>query len=170
MRLEIFIMEMDRTDFIGAMRLVANSVSVVTTNGESGRHGATVSAFCSVSADPPTALVCLNARSRISELVTKNGQFNINILAKDTQHFAERFAGMHDNSLTDRFEGIYAGKNEIPELPGATVLSCKIEQCISSGSHNIIIGKVQSVTNGTKQPLTYLDGAYHQVLPLGRDN
>ena len=164
------IVEMDRTDFIGAMRLVANSVSVVTTNGAAGRHGATVSAFCSVSADPPTALVCLNAQSRISDLVVRNGQFNINILAKDTQHFAERFAGMHDKSLNDRFEGIDAGTNEIPELPGATVLSCEIDQCISSGSHNIIIGKVRSVASGTKQPLTYLDGAYHQVLPLGCEN
>lgn len=163
-------MEMDRTDFIGAMRNVANSVSVVTTDGIAGRHGATVSAFCSVSADPPTALVCLNSKSRIADLVVKNGTFNINILAQGSKHFAERFAGMHDAGITNRFEGIDTGESDMPELPGATILNCEIDQCIISGSHHIIIGKVKAVKNGTKQPLTYLDGAYHQVLPLETDN
>lgn len=162
-------MEMDRTDFIGAMRHVANSVSVVTTNGEAGRHGATVSAFCSVSADPPTALVCLNARSRIADLVDKNGRFNINILPRGAKHFAERFAGLHDASISDRFEGIDIGGNDLPELPGATVLTCITDQCILSGSHHIVIGKVQAVLNGEKSPLTYLDGAYHQVSPINDD-
>ena len=64
-----------RQDFINAMRTVASSVSVVTTDGPVGRHGATVSAFCSVSADPPTLLVCLNSGSRIARTVAENGQF-----------------------------------------------------------------------------------------------
>ena len=54
-----------REEFIEALRGVASSVSVVTTDGAAGRHGATVSAFCSVSADPPTLLVCLRGQSRI---------------------------------------------------------------------------------------------------------
>ena len=160
---------MDRSDFIGAMRHVANSVSVVTTNGSAGRHGATVSAFCSVSADPPTALVCLHAKSRIADLVVKNREFNINILAQENRHFAERFAGMHDAAISDRFDGITVSDHTIPELPGATVLGCRVDQCLLSGSHRVVIGRVRSVTNGTKHPLTYLDGAYHQVMPLGHE-
>ncbi|MEM9331916.1 MAG: flavin reductase family protein [Pseudomonadota bacterium] len=159
-------MNIDRTDFISAMRNVANSVTVVTTNGPAGQHGATVSAFCSVSADPPTALVCLNSKSRIADLVTKNGKFNINILAEGTRHYAERFSGMHDHSVPDRFQDIEAGNNEMPELPGSTVLTCDIDQCIVSGSHHIIIGKVRAVVNGENHPLTYLDGTYYQVMPL----
>ncbi|MEM7069557.1 MAG: flavin reductase family protein [Pseudomonadota bacterium] len=159
-------MQLDRAEFIGAMRNVANTVSVVTTNGDAGRHGATVSAFCSVSADPPTALVCLHGMSRIADLVQKNGNFNINILAEGTRHYADRFAGMHDGSISDRFEGIDTDPDAIPELPGATVLICEIDQCIPSGSHVIVIGKVRAVSNGDKHPLTYLDGAYHQVTPL----
>lgn len=42
-----------REECIEALRDVASSVSVVATDGAAGRHGATVSAFCSVSADPP---------------------------------------------------------------------------------------------------------------------
>ena len=52
--------------FIKGMRQVASSVAVVTTLGAHGRHGATVSAFSSVSADPPQLLVCLRSASRIA--------------------------------------------------------------------------------------------------------
>ena len=150
------------------MRNVANSVSVVTTNGKAGRHGATVSAFCSVSADPPTALVCLHGKSRIADLVVRNQKFNINILAQGTKHFADRFAGVHDFEISDRFDGIEVDRlsDAVPQLPGSTVLVCDVDQCIDSGSHKIVIGRVLSVTNGAKHPLTYLDGNYHQVTPL----
>ena len=46
-----------RDDFLNGMRYVANSVTVVTTDGKAGISGATVSAFSSVSADPPMVLV-----------------------------------------------------------------------------------------------------------------
>ena len=159
-------MKMDRSDFIRAMRCVANTVSVVTTNGPSGRHGATVSAFCSVSADPPTALVCLNSASQIARLVAENGTFNINVLPKDARHIADRFAGAHDCAVSDRFEGIDIDGSEVPAIAGATVLGCELQQSITSGSHYILIGRVVSTSNGTRQPLTYLDGAYHQVTAL----
>ena len=72
-----------RNAFIHAMRGVAASVMVVTTNGKAGRRGATVSAFCSVSADPQTILVCLNKSSEIADAVAENSLFNVNILRND---------------------------------------------------------------------------------------
>ena len=92
----------DRASFIKAMRNVANSVTVVTTNGEAGCHGGTVSAFCSVSADPPTVLVCLMDSSRIAQTTLQNGNFCVNVLPYASQHVADRFAGRHDNEVADR--------------------------------------------------------------------
>ncbi len=159
-------MDLDKKTFINAMRRVASSVTVVTTNGPAGRYGATVSAFCSVSADPPTVLVCLNSESRIARNVVANKKFNINVLPQNANHIAQRFAGAQDEKFTDRFEGIDLNQGEIPSIYGATVLSCELDQAIPSGSHQIIIGKVQCVETVNKQPLTYFDGAYHQVAPL----
>lgn len=159
-------MEQNRIAFIDAMRRVASSVTVVTTNGSAGRHGATVSAFCSVSADPPTVLVCLNAESRIARGVLQNKKFNINVLPQNANHIAQRFAGAHDCEIVDRFDGIALNQDDVPSISGATVLSCEVDQIIPSGSHQIIIGKVQFVDTAYKQPLTYFDGAYHQVAPL----
>ena len=46
--------------FRAAMRRVASTVTVVTTGGPFSRHGMTATAVTSVSADPPSLLVCIN--------------------------------------------------------------------------------------------------------------
>ena len=155
----------DRDVFIAAMRCVASSVCVVTTDGPAGRHGATVSAFCSVSADPPTVLVCLNMTSKIAQLVRENGVFKVSILPDGAKHIAERFAGMHDSTVADRFEGIET-LGALHGIAGATILSCTLSQAVEEGSHLVCMGRVQDVTLGANLPLTYLAGRYH---PLSRE-
>lgn len=161
----------DRGDFLTAMRAVANSVTVVTTDGKAGRHGGTVSAFCSVSADPPTVLVCLHGESRIAETVAENGSFCVNVLPTSNEHASNRFAGRHDNEVTDRFEGIALEEisNETleeatnPILTGSTAFNCVIKDTVRSGTHLIFIGRVTSVKAGKPDPLLYFDGAYRQM-------
>lgn len=155
-----------RDAFIRAMRLVASSVTVVTTDGPAGRHGATVSAFTSVSADPPTILVCLRADSRIAQAVEANGQLCVNVLPSDSQAVADRFAGKDDTWLADRFSGIecFGQPGAAPQIDGATVFSGTVQQSVLSGSHRIFIIGVATVREGMLQPLTYLDGAYHRVV------
>ena len=111
-----------RGAFIDAMRIVANSVAVVTTDGPGGLQGATVSAFSSVSADPPTILVCLRSQSRIAHAVAENGAFCVNVLPQYAQEIAERFAGGQDMHFANRFEGIgyECEPGFLPILHGAT--------------------------------------------------
>lgn len=156
-----------RAAFIAAMRRVASSVTVVTTDGTEGRHGATVSAFSSVSADPPTVLVCLRGDSRIAQAVKGNGRFCVNVMDQTTAEVANRFAGMHDADISDRFSGIACEGDvgEPPRLAGATSFFCDIDQTVMAGSHLIVLGKVKQVHMGTAAPLAYLDGAYHRVVP-----
>jgi len=156
-----------RDHFISAMRQVASSVTVVTTDGEAGRHGATVSAFSSVSADPPTVLVCLFAESRIAKAVSQNAMFCVNVLSESDAEIADRFAGRHDARVEDRFSGIncYGAPGETPQIDGATAFRCVLQQTVRSGSHLIVLGHVRDVLAGTSRPLTYSDGSYHRVLP-----
>lgn len=159
--------ETSREQFIAAMRAVACSVSVVTTDGRAGRHGATVSAFASVSADPPTVLVCLRANSRVALMVTENGQFCLNVLGQSARHVAERFAGRDDGEMDDRFGGIEFAQTPggQPALQGSTAFCCRIEQAIPSGSHVVFIGKVSSVHAQEIDPLTYMQGGFHRLIP-----
>ena len=156
-----------RDAFVRTMRRVASSVAVVATDGPGGCHGATVSAFSSVSADPPMILVCLRSGSRIAEAVAVNGKLCVNVLPQDRHDLANRFAGRDDHLVEDRFSGVdYFGvQGAAPEIEGATIFSGSVEQIVPAGSHSIFICQVRNVREGTAAPLTYLDGSYHCVVP-----
>ncbi len=161
-----------RDEFIAAMRRVASSVTVVTTDGSAGRLGATVSAFSSVSADPPTVLVCLFAESRIAKAVIENETFCVNVLREHSAELADRFAGRHDGDVDDRFEGveIFGDAGEVPMISSATAFRCNLQQVVRSGSHLIVVGHVLEVWDGEDKPLTYRDGGYHRVVPQNQNN
>ncbi len=156
-----------RDVFIAAMRAVASSVTVVTTYGPAGRHGATVSAFCSVSADPPSALVCLRDGSRIARMVAENNTFCVNVLPRSRQDIANRFAGNEDGLIADRFDGIECAPDfgPVPAIEGATAFLCDLRDAVDFETHRIFIGHVVRVREGTCEPLAYLDGGYHRVVP-----
>lgn len=155
-----------RDAFIAAMRQVAATVTVVTTDGPGGQAGTTVSAFTSLSADPPSVLVCLKTDSRIARAVAENGVFCVNILPEDADELARGFAGAFDDERPDRFEGLdVVTTGEGPILPRATAFSCSLTRSVRHGSHDICIGNVTGISNAAERPLTYMSGAYHIVRP-----
>lgn len=151
--------------FIRGMRQVASSVAVVTTHGAAGRHGATVSAFSSVSADPPQLLVCLRSASRIAAAVEANGAFCLNILSHRHPHVAERFSGTHDSAVADRFDGIdvHQADQGFVVLKDATAFACTVTGRLAAGTHTIFLGQVQQVQPSDHDPLTYQQGRYRQL-------
>lgn len=159
-------MKLARQAFITAMRKVASTVTVVTTDGPAGQSGATVSAFSSLSADPPSVLVCLKADSRIAQAVKDNGVFCVNILSEDAEELANRFAGAFDQTKPNRFEGLeITNTDEGPILPKATSFACSLNRTVIHGSHAICIGDVTGISDAGEQPLTYMSGAFHVVRP-----
>lgn len=155
-----------RDAFITAMRQVASTVTVVTTDGPAGQAGATVSAFTSLSADPPSVLVCLKADSRIAIAVRDNGVFCVNILPEDASDVALAFAGAFDDKLSSRFEGLDVSSTEFgPILPRATAFTCSLSHRHVHGSHAICIGDVTGISNAGEKPLTYMSGEFHIVRP-----
>lgn len=161
-------MSIDRDAFITAMRQVAATVTVVTTNGRDRPAGATVSAFSSLSADPPSVLVCLREGSRIAGAVADSGRFCVNVLPEDAADLALRFAGAFDADRPDRFEGLALSAGEFgPVLPQSLVFFCELERQITHGSHVICIGGVTGITHSGEKPLTYMLGDFHVVRPRG---
>lgn len=144
------------------MRQVVGSVAVVTTDGSARRQGATVTAFCSVSADPPTILVCLRAGSRICKTVQANEVFTLNVLPEDGDITARTFAGEFDGVKQDRFEGIdlIEMNGLAPAIGGALSLACRVVRIERHESHAIFIGTVEAIGYRPLPPLTYYDGAY----------
>lgn len=153
--------------FIAAMRKAPSAVSIVATNGAMGPYGATVSAVCSLSAEPPSVLICLNRKSRILELVEEHGTFSVNYLAQGHQDLVFAFAGKPGTEPLRVFDPEYwdqDAEHALPVLRGAAAsFTCLHIQTIPFGSHRILIGKVETARNSANPPLLYCDGAVHQL-------
>ena len=96
-------MPVGKDEFRTALGHFASGVTVVTTAGQDGDlFGITVSAFSSLSLEPPLILICVEKRASIYEHLTEGGFFAVNILAEDQELISRRFA----TRVTNRFEGI----------------------------------------------------------------
>jgi flavin reductase (DIM6/NTAB) family NADH-FMN oxidoreductase RutF len=76
------------------MRRLAGGVTVVTSTDNAGAPvGITATAVCSLSAAPPTLLVCANRRGTIAKSVGFGGRFCVNLLASDQADIARVCGG-----------------------------------------------------------------------------
>src|SRR4051812_37015830 len=82
-----------RDQFIDAMSRAVTGVTIVTTDGELGQFGQTVSAMSSFPAAPPMLLICINRRSPIQAAITQHRVFGVNILRADQRRLSETFSG-----------------------------------------------------------------------------
>lgn len=143
------------------MRHFPTGVSVVTSLREGEPRGVTVSAFASVSADPPLVLICINREARSYLYISSSKVFCVNLLAGDQQHLAERFSGkLREN----QFEGVdYAiDTTGAPVLSGAVAhFDCEVVEEHHAGSHSIFIGRVLACASRAGSPLGYYNGGFH---------
>lgn len=148
--------------FVEGMRSIAATVTVVTTDGPAGRHGATVSAFASVSADPPTLLVCLRSASRICTAALRNRTFTVTALAEPDSRVARIFAGEFDTADSNRFASVSLASfpGLAPGISGGTCFACRLVRSIDQHTHTILIGSVLRVATARRPPLLYHDRGY----------
>jgi flavin reductase len=127
------------------MSFTATTVSVVTTDGPAGRHGVTVSALSSVSADSerPTILVCVHELSRACEAIRRNGVFCVNVLRDNQAAISDAFAGRRKDIAADKFSVAKwtVEATGSPRIVDPLVaLDCELKQEVRQGTHHIFIG------------------------------
>jgi len=151
-------------EFKRAMRRVSSAVTIVTTSTPEGeRRGVTATAVCSLSADPPSLLVCVNRATWVGQIAPRSGVFCVNVLARGQQGVAETFAGFTGHAGEARFEVGDWEADLAPTLRGALAsFSCRLARCVDFGSHVILIGEVDRTALGPAdgEPLIYVDGAF----------
>jgi flavin reductase (DIM6/NTAB) family NADH-FMN oxidoreductase RutF len=158
-------MPIDQNAFKEALRGWASGVTVVTSRAGDKMHGMTVSAFSSVSADPPLVLVCANRASTTHAVIEEGGVFAVNILAEHQQDVSNLFASSkYEDSRLDRVSWT-AGETGAPLIDGALAsLECRVSSAHREGSHTIYIGQVESVHTSDAEPLLYYDGGYRALI------
>ena len=148
--------------FVDAMAMAATGVTVVVTDGPAGRAGITVSAFTSVSADPPLVLICVNRKSAAVEPITVNAQFCVNLLGEAHQPLANIFAGRDASAKTAALEA--QNLLLVPDAPAA--FECTLQETVDAGTHRIFIGRVVKAHHSQTPTLAYSRRTYSRLAPL----
>jgi flavin reductase (DIM6/NTAB) family NADH-FMN oxidoreductase RutF len=157
-------MSVDVATFKLALGSFASAVTVVTLEKPDGtRGGLTVTAFSSLSLDPPLVLFCLGQKSRWQDAFAKEALFAINFLAVDQQDVSHKFA----SSKVDPYEGLACSPSPhgAPWIDGCVAcLECRVAETFTGGDHTIIVGRVENAAVHARQPLLYFRGAYAQLV------
>jgi flavin reductase (DIM6/NTAB) family NADH-FMN oxidoreductase RutF len=126
--------------FRGAMASFPAGVTIITTAVDGRPCGTTVSAFSSLSLDPPLVLVCLARTSRTLEDVRRSGSFCVNILAEGQEALAYAFARAGANDRFDEAD-FASGVEGDPVLAGcAATVECRVHETFAGGDHDILVG------------------------------
>ncbi|HUF04922.1 MAG TPA: flavin reductase family protein [Aridibacter sp.] len=156
-------MAISNQEFRNALATFASGVTVVTAATPDGKlYGLTVSAFCSVSLEPPLVLVCIEKTARCHDAFKVAERLVVNVLAEEQRQVSERFA----TQLEDKFEGMDYSLNEngTPVIEGAaTVLECAVRESCEGGDHTIFILEVVNTQVTGKRPLLYFAGIYRTL-------
>ena len=143
-------------DFVLAMRRTAAGVAIVTTLRGGAPAGVTVSSFGSLSAEPPSVLVCLNGESRTLDAILESRLFAANVLADDHTKLAEAFSGAVPSDQRFSHGHWRTLQTGSPVLEGALAsFDCRLARTFEFGTHHILIGEVVAVQVGEARPLVY---------------
>ena len=152
------------TDFKESMARVSSTVAVVTATASGGPHGTTVSAFMSLSVNPPMIVVSLDRSSQLLGLVRASSRFGVNVLSHDQADIARAFAVKGG----EKFTGVrWAPDRGLPRLDGAAGwLSCAAGRLVDGGDHVLVIGVVEAAEVADRLPLTYHARSFGTHAPL----
>lgn len=125
-----------------ALRAFPSGVTIVTSrNAAYEPVGATVSAFMSLSLEPPLVLVSLDQGSRTGAAIAEAGSFVVHFVSEATAPLARRFASRG----ADKFAGLRSRvtRHGVPALLDfETRLICSLHAQHRGGDHMMFVGHV----------------------------
>ena len=156
-------MSIDPDAFRSLLGRFASGITVVTTVDETGRDvGMTVSAFSSVSLDPPLVVICVARDASVFNELTAAHYVVVNILAAEQESLSLRFAG----PVSDRFDGLgYSrAKTGAPILDDVLAwCECRVVHRHEAGDHLLLVAEAERGAVRDHKPLLYYRGGYAQL-------
>lgn len=156
-------MTLDPASFRSVLGRFASGVTVVTAVDDGGDdHGMTVTAFSSVSLDPPLILACIDHAATLHPFLEGLTHFAVNVLSAEQEAISRRFAADELN----RFDGVgyTRGVAGAPLIDDALAhLECRVHALVPAGDHTIVIGEVDAAITRDARPLLYYRGGYAQL-------
>jgi flavin reductase (DIM6/NTAB) family NADH-FMN oxidoreductase RutF len=153
----------DHDLFRAVMGRFASGITVITAVDTNGTpHGMTVSAFSSLSLEPPLVLACVANNATMAPLLESCTTFAVNVLSDTQEALSRRFSG----SVDDRFAGLGYRLGDLgnPLLDDVLAwLECRIVARHPAGDHVIVVGQVHDAGVRDGRPLLYYRGGYAQL-------
>jgi flavin reductase (DIM6/NTAB) family NADH-FMN oxidoreductase RutF len=140
----------------------ATGVTIVTAGSEEGPVGFLGLSASHVTADPPTMLVSIDAKTSALKGVLANGHFAINFIPAGHAALVDLFSGKGGVSGAERFaagdwETLATGAPVYKAALG--VFDCAVEDIIQRGTISIVIGRVKATrARGEGEPLVFFRG------------
>jgi flavin reductase (DIM6/NTAB) family NADH-FMN oxidoreductase RutF len=151
----------DAPAFRQALCQFASGVTVVTTQGPDGPLGLTVTAFSSLSLDPPLVLVCIDRRSE-AHAGFERGAFAVSLLAEGQEPVSRRFACGGPAKFAEG--GLEAGESGLLLVEGALAhLECRVTAALPGGDHVIYVGLVERASAREGRPLVHHARGYRRL-------
>ncbi len=152
-----------------ALGRFATGVTVLTVRDELDDHGITVTAFASISLDPPLVLASVARASYLHEVLLRQDLWTVSVLAAGQRSIATRFSEVGRPSarllLADlpHRRGPRSGGLIIED--GMAAMECRTEQRVGAGDHTLLIGRVLDVAYVAEHgvPLLHVTGSYTSV-------
>jgi flavin reductase (DIM6/NTAB) family NADH-FMN oxidoreductase RutF len=151
-----------------AMRAFAGAVTLITSSHAGHRYGMTATAVCSVSADPPTLLVCINRATTTHGAIARSGAFCVNVLRDSDRELSAIFSGAQKGEGRFRYGEWLRLTSGAPVLASALVsFDCRVAARHDHGTHSVFFGEVHDLRMGAKgKPLLYANGQYAKLAAL----
>lgn len=150
-------------DFRHVLGHFATGVTVVTTRDPDARPGGlTVSAFASLSLDPPLVLICVDHKAQTYPALRDAGRFAVNVLSAGQEALSRRFA----STQLDKFDGVAFRLSPLglPLLESALAhIECTTVGRHVEGDHTIFVGRVDRAWTAGGEPLLYYRGQYGRL-------
>ena len=145
-------------DFLDALSTLASSVVLVTCWADGRPWGMTVTAFCSISADPPTVLVSLGTATTAVRAIRRTGGFGVALLGHHQEALARYGSRPGAAKHLEAFLGPSTGGSRTPVVADAVWhLDCEVTDTIAAADHTLLLGRVCAVhaTSAERAPLLY---------------
>jgi flavin reductase (DIM6/NTAB) family NADH-FMN oxidoreductase RutF len=156
-------------EFRKGMRYLTGAVSIITTQSNGAPAGMTATAVCSVCADPPKLLICVNKDATSYPFIRGTGRFAVNVLSSEDIATAQGFSvgDMQSRFQAGSWSRLTSGNLALQS--SLVTFDCSLCDDIPVESHSIFIGRVEEVILRAKNtPLVYINGQFGHVVP--RDN
>ncbi|MDI2030550.1 flavin reductase family protein [Saccharopolyspora sp. TS4A08] len=155
-------------EFRAVMGSIATPVAVVSAFDRDRPHGTTVSAFMSLSKEPPMTVVSLDRSSDLLRYIDDAQQFGINVLAAHQSAIATAFARKGTDKMAELAWIVDSGLPRIDDTSGW--IACDVAKMVDGGDHVLVLGDVVSLDHAPYPPLVYHQGTFGSHTPMATQN